>query len=168
MSNEVANVLYLVVMGLAWLAIPIGVPGTLIMLAASLLYAWLTGFRILEARDLGWMAGIAVPVEGADQLISIWAARRYGATFQGVLGSLVGGIVGSLLLSPVLPIVGTVLGAFAGAFAGAYLVEWGVQRDRRLALRAAWGGFVGRMVGMILKMVAGGWIFYLAWKALFS
>ena len=87
---------------------------------------------MLDARTLWWMAGIALPVEGLDQLLGIWAARRYGATFLGVAGSLAGGIVGSILLTPLFPIVGTVLGAFAGAFAGAYLVEWAVQRDARL------------------------------------
>jgi hypothetical protein len=168
MNSEVANIFYLVVLGMAWLAIPLGVPGTLIMLAASLLYGWLTGFRVLDARDLWWIAGIALPVELADQLLGIWAARRYGATFLGVVGSLAGGIVGSLLFSPVLPIVGTVLGAFAGAFAGAYLVEWAVQRDARRALRAAWGGFVGRIAGIILKMVSGGWIIFLVWKSVFG
>jgi len=167
-SSEIANILYLVVLVLAWLAIPLGVPGTVIMLAVSLLYGWLGGFRVLDARALGWMACIALPVEGLDQLLSIWAARRYGATFPGVAGSLAGGIVGSILLSPLLPIVGTVLGAFAGAFAGAYLLEWAVQRDAQRALRAAWGGFIGRIAGMVLKMVAGGWILFLAWRSVFG
>ena len=78
-----------------------------------------------------------------------------------------GGIAGSILLSPLMPVVGTVIGAFVGAFVGSYVVEWLVQKDSRRALHAAWGGFVGRIAGIILKMVAGGWIIYLAYAALF-
>jgi uncharacterized protein len=164
-SSEVGSFLYLGVLVVAWLAIPAGVPGVLIMLGASLLYGWLTAFAALDARDLLWIAGIAVPAEAADQLLAIWAARRYGATLRGLVGSLVGGLLGSMLLSPVFPIVGTVVGALAGGFAGAYVVEWAVQKNSQRAFRAAWGGFVGRVAGILLKMVAGGWILYLAWHA---
>jgi uncharacterized protein YqgC (DUF456 family) len=119
----------------------------------------------LDARTLSWIAAIALPAEAADQLLAIWTARRYGATFRGLLGSLAGGLAGSVLLSPVLPIVGTVLGALAGGFAGAFAVEWLVQKNSRQALRAAWGGFIGRIAGILIKMVAGGWILFIVWKA---
>src|SRR5688572_18558083 len=112
MSGNTTDAVYLVVLALAWLAIPIGAPGTLIMLGVSLLYGWSTSFRELDGRDLWWIAGAALPVEAADQVLGIWAARRYGATFKGILGSLVGAILGSLLLTGVFPIVGTVVGAF--------------------------------------------------------
>jgi hypothetical protein len=165
MSEQIADILYLVLLAVAWLTIPVGVPGTVIMAGVSLLYGWVTGFRELDGRALLWIAGIALPVEGADQLLGIWASRRYGATFKGIMGSLAGGFAGSLLLNPFLPIVGAVLGAFAGAFVGSYVVEWIVQKDSRRALHAAWGGFVGRIAGIILKMVAGGGILYLAGTA---
>jgi uncharacterized protein YqgC (DUF456 family) len=162
MSATVGEILFLVVLTIAWLAIPVGVPGTLVMLIASLLYAWVSGFRELDGQDLLWIAGIALPAEGADQLLGIWAARRYGGTLKGVFGSVAGGLLGSVLLGPLFPIIGTVIGAILGAFAGTYVVERVVQKDARLALRAAWGGFLGRTAGIILKMVAGGWIIYLA------
>jgi uncharacterized protein YqgC (DUF456 family) len=165
LSVEVGDILFLVLMVAAWLAIPIGLPGTLMMVALSLVYGWATGFREIDGRALLWMAGIAIPVEGADQIVGIWSARRYGASFKGILGSVAGGILGSILLGAVVPILGAILGAFLGAFVGAYLVEWHVLRDSQRALRAAWGGFVGRIAGIILKMVAGGWILYLAFRA---
>jgi uncharacterized protein YqgC (DUF456 family) len=168
MSDQIGNILYLGLLAVAWVTIPIGLPGTLIMVALSLLYGWLTGFREMDGRTLLWMAAIAVPVEGLDQLLGIWAAKRYGATFKGILGSVAGGILGSMLLSPVMPIVGTVIGAFAGAFVGAYLIEWLVQKDSRRALEAAWGGFVGRIAGIILKMLAGGWMLYLAGRSILN
>src|SRR5437660_12542101 len=112
--SEVSAIVYLLVLFLAWLAIPIGAPGTLIMLGASLLYGWLTGFQAIDARVLTWIAAVTLPAEGADQLLGIWAARRYGATLRGILGSLAGGVAGSLLLTPALPVVGTIAGALGG------------------------------------------------------
>src|SRR6266581_23500 len=104
---EVGAIIYWLLLLVAWLAIPFGAPGALIMLALSLVYGWLTGFREPAGHALIWIAAVTLPAEAADQLLGIWAARHYGATFRGILGGVAGGIAGSLLLSPVLPIVGT-------------------------------------------------------------
>src|SRR5262249_33955832 len=135
--QEVGPIVYWLMLLVAWIAIPFGAPGALIMLALSLLYGWLTGFREPGGHALIWIAAVSLPAEAADQLLGIWAARRYGATFRGILGAVAGGIAGSLLLSPIVPIIGTIAGALGGGFAGAYVVEWMVQRDSRRALRAA-------------------------------
>jgi uncharacterized protein YqgC (DUF456 family) len=154
-ASETGAIILLLLMGLALLSTIIGVPGTLVIFLLALIYGWLTQFATLSGRTLLILLAMAVPAELADQLMGIWAARRYGATARGIVGSLIGGIVGGILLNGLIPIVGGVVGAFAGAFVGALLVERHVQGDWEAARRAAWGNFIGRAAGIMLKLVVG-------------
>ena len=97
---------------------------------------WSLTVMILFVLECGG-AGLALPAELADQLLGIWAARRYGASGRGIVGGVIGGILGGLLLNAILPIVGGVIGAFAGAYVGALLVERHTTGDWPAARRAA-------------------------------
>jgi uncharacterized protein len=154
-ASQAGAIILLVLMVLALLSTIIGVPGTLVIFLLALLYGWLTQFSTLTGRTLLILLAMAVPAELADQLLGIWAARRYGASARGIIGSLIGGILGAVLLNGLLPIVGGVIGGFAGAFAGALLVERHVQGDWQAARRAAWGNFLGRAAGIMLKLMVG-------------
>ena len=92
--QEVGAIVYWVLLLVAWLAIPFGAPGALIMLALSLLYAWLTGFQEPAGHALIWIAAVTLPAEAADQLLGIWAARRYGAIENVAVDPLVQGRFG--------------------------------------------------------------------------
>jgi uncharacterized protein YqgC (DUF456 family) len=63
-------------------------------------------------------------------------------------GSVVGMLAGMIWFPP----FGLILGTFAGAFAG----EWLRSRATRRSARAAWGVFVGTMVGLGLKLAVCG------------
>jgi len=154
-AGQAGAILLLVLMGLALLSTVIGLPGTLLVFLLALLYGWMTHFSVLTGRTLGILLAMAVPAELADQLLGIWAARRYGASTRGIIGSIVGGIVGGLALNGLLPILGGVIGAFAGAYVGSLLVERQVQGDWQAARRAAWGNFLGRAAGIMFKLVVG-------------
>jgi uncharacterized protein len=161
-----AELILWLAIGLAWLSILLGVPGTLIMLLAAALFGWLDGFHRVTLSTLGWLAAVALPAELLDQLLGLWAARRYGASWIGMAGGFAGGVIGATLLGGLLPLVGVLPGALVGSFIGAYLAELAARRDSPLALRAAWGSFLGKMAGIALKMAAGAVMAVLLYQAL--
>jgi uncharacterized protein len=154
-------------LALCWLSTLLGAPGTLLMLVAALVYGWATAFREMSGNTLIWLAGVSLPVEVLDQLLGLWAARRYGASWTGLAGGFIGGFVGAALLGGVMPLVGVVPGALLGSFVGAYLAELAVCRNSAVALRAAWGSFLGRIAGIVLKMAAGVVMALLIYRALY-
>jgi uncharacterized protein YqgC (DUF456 family) len=166
MNETVGQVILWVALGLSWLSILLGLPGTVLMLVAAAIYGWATGFGEITGRTLAWLAAIALPVEVLDQLLGLWAARRYGATWIGMAGAFFGAMAGAALLNGVLPLIGVVPGALLGSFAGAYAAEYATRRDSPAALRAAWGGFLGKIAGIALKMSAGLLMAWFVYRAL--
>jgi uncharacterized protein YqgC (DUF456 family) len=161
-------ILLLVLMGGALVATLFGLPGTLIVFALALAYGAATGFAALTGKLLLALLGMALVAEVADQGLGVWAARRYGASVKGVIGSIAGAILGALLLSPLIPIAGGIIGAFGGAYLGALLVEQHVRQDWAAARRAAWGSFLGRTAGMVLKLVVGVGMMVIVGRAVFG
>ena len=47
-----------------------------------------------------------------------------------------------------------------GAFIGAVAVEWLIQKDKRQALKAGWGVFIGTLMGTVLKVGVSGIMAY--------
>jgi uncharacterized protein YqgC (DUF456 family) len=154
-GSYLSAALLMLLMGLSLLATLIGLPGTIVMLLLAFIYAAATGFGVLTWQTLLILAGVGLLAETADQLFQVWGARRHGASFKGILGSVAGGILGALLLNTLFPLLGGVIGAFVGAYAGALFVEKRVQGDWEGARRAAWGGFVGRAAGTMVKLLLG-------------
>ena len=148
--------LILIVAGLAGCVLPI-LPGPPL--------SFLGLIAIWAAR--GWNAeafgGTGVIVLGAaaavttvlDYLTPAWGAKRYGASRKGVWGSILGMIAGMIWFPP----FGMILGAFAGAFLGEVLSG----KEGTEATRAAWGVFLGTILGIFLKLAASGvitWYFF--------
>jgi uncharacterized protein len=161
------DVILWIALALSWLSTLLGAPGTLLMLLVAGAYGWATGFREMSGATLGWLTAVALPVEVLDQLLGLWAARRYGASWTGLAGGFAGGLIGAALLGGVMPVVGVVPGALIGSFLGAYLAEYAVCRDSPQALRAAWGSFLGKIAGIVLKMAAGVVMALLIYRALY-
>lgn len=163
--GQIGAILLLVGMGLSLLATLLGLPGVIVITLLAFIYAWATGFAVLTWQTLLILAGLTLVAETADQVFQLLGARRYGASWKGMLGSVAGGILGAILLNTALPLIGGVLGAFLGAYAGALLVERRVQGDWERAHHAAWGGFLGRMAGIGVKMLLGAvMIGLVAWR----
>ena len=79
-----------------------------------------------------------------DYLIPIWGTKRYGGTRYGVWGCTLGFLL-AFWIGP----WGVILGPFLGAFAG----EMIAGQDSKRSLRAAWGSFIGFLLGSFLKIV---------------
>ena len=143
---------------LGLVSIPFGFPGTLIMLSCVLIYALATHF----AGGIGvaffvFLCVLTLAAETADHWLSAVGAKRYGASTKSMWLSLVGGFVGAIMVGAPLAAVfgplGPVLGGFIGAFAVVVAHEMYLHGNFMEALRAGWGSFLGRMAGMVLKLV---------------
>lgn len=117
----------------------------------GLILAWAA--KGWDTEAFGWvtvllLALATVLVTIVDTLAPVLGAKRYGASSAGVWGSVIGMVVGILGFLPVGP-----LGMLVGAFAGAWIGEIVAGKDGAAALEAAWGVFVGTVVGIVLKLV---------------
>jgi uncharacterized protein YqgC (DUF456 family) len=105
--------------------------------------------RGFEAYTFGTTAalvllGITVAVTVLDVFAPMIGAKRYGSSKWGVWGSVIGLLVGMIWFPPFGMIVGTFLGALVG--------ELLKGRTTPQSMRAAWGVFVGTVLGIVLKL----------------
>jgi uncharacterized protein YqgC (DUF456 family) len=157
-ESTVERVLLFVAMIGGIVSIPFGFPGTIVILASILVYALATHFA----------AGIGVPLfvilciltviaETADNWLSAVAGRRYGASTGSIWLSFIGGVGGAILIGGPISLIFGPLGPIIGGFVGAFVIvvahELYVQKSFIEALHAGWGTLLGRMAGMILKVV---------------
>ncbi len=101
---------------------------------------------------------ITAVVFGLDYVIPSYGTKKYGGTRAGVIGSMIGLLFGLFLFPPIGIIVGPMIGAFIG--------ELFTGRSSNEALRAAWGSFIGFLLGTLLKMAASVMMIYYFVKAL--
>jgi uncharacterized protein YqgC (DUF456 family) len=138
--------------------IPFGLPGAAVVLLAVFVYALATDF----SAEIGMgffiiLCVLTVIAETADNWLTAVGARRYGASRSSMWLSFLGGLAGAVIIGGPLAFVfgplGPVAGGFAGAFAVVFVNEYYKRGDAQDALRAAWGTFLGRMAGIVLKLV---------------
>jgi uncharacterized protein len=133
--------------------IPLGLPGTWVMIAAGV------GYSILVPNSIGIFAlvgvtALAVVAEIFEFTLAGKYARKYGGSRRASWGAIIGGIVGAIVGVPV-PIVGPIIGGFAGAFIGALVFEYSGGSGAHAATRVAWGALIGRVVAAALKVAIG-------------
>jgi uncharacterized protein len=146
-------VLGILIMLVALLLVPLGVPGLWIMVAVLGVGVWL--------GEVGWLllivcAAVAAAAELAEWVILDRMNARYGGSRMAFWGAIIGGIVGVFVGMPV-PIVGSVLAGFLGSFVGAAAATIYETRHVESAARVGWGTLLGRMWAAGAK-VAGGFI----------
>lgn len=135
--------------------IPIGLPGSWLILAAAFLFGLSTGFEDITGNVVLLLLGLAVLGEAVEFLLGIFVAKRYGASKYGLWGAFFGGIAGGIAGTGILPIVGSILGAMFGAFIGALIMEGlgELRSDQRL--RAGFGALIGRVIATTMKLGIG-------------
>ena len=132
--------------------VPLGLPGTWLMLAAAIGYDYLS-----TVGKIGWVAigiglALAVVAEVLEFTLAGRYARKYGGSKRAGWGALIGGFIGAFMGVPV-PVIGSVIGAFAGSFIGALIAELSRRESgATVATRAATGALVGRVVATAMKL----------------
>lgn len=151
METAILAVLGILVMAGALLLVPLGLPGTWIMLAVVALGAL--------AGEVGWttvaaLAGLLLLAEAAEFLLVRALSLRYGGSGAAFWGAVAGGLVGVAVGAPV-PVVGSLLAGVVGTFLGATAVAWWETREARAAARVGWGAVLGRAAAAAVKTAAG-------------
>lgn len=147
-------------------AIPLGVPGTLLIVGAAALYGAMTGWTTVPLSVVLVLLGVAMAGEALDFFLGLAGAKSKGATKSGMAGAFFGGLIGAFMGFPV-PLLGNIAGAFIGALGGAFLVELTVTSNLTRALQVGWGTLLGRIFSSILKLaLALGMVVYVAMTGL--
>jgi len=108
-----------------------GLPGTIIILAAAVIYSLVTGFGILGLKVLGVLAVIAVVTESLDVLFIMNGARGAGFSKAGLVSSVLGGLAGAAILTPVFMGLGALAGILLGGITANIMVETFKYRNRK-------------------------------------
>jgi len=97
-----------------------------------------------EGRFLLIWCGIVIVTMILDYVIPVEGTKRFGGTKYGVWGCAIG-FLAAFWMGP----LGVVIGPFVGAFIGELIAN----QSSANALKAAFGSFVGFLVGSFLKLV---------------
>jgi len=150
----------LVLIGFIGSIVPI-IPGPPISWSGFLLLKWTDYIHSgAEGYDntLWILLFFVVLVTVLDYVVPILGTKKYGGSKRGVWGATIGVVVG-LFFGP--------LGIIIGPFLGAYIGEISTGKKDREALRAAWGSFVGFLLGVGLKLMTCGAIMFFFIRHLF-
>ncbi len=133
----------LIVAGIAFCIMPV-LPGPPLSFAGLILLAWVRDWTPFSGRFLIIMAGLMLFVLLLDSIVPLLGARKFGASRQGLWGSVLGMLAGIFVFPP----WGIIIGAFVGALIG----EIASGKERKEAIRVGWGIFVGTLVGVGMKL----------------
>lgn len=150
----------LVLVGFIGSILPI-IPGPPISWAGFLLLKWTTYISEHgQSYDnaLWILLFFVVVVTILDYVVPIAGTKKYGGSKRGVWGATIGVVVG-LFFGP--------LGIIIGPFLGAYIGEISTGKNQNAALRAAWGSFMGFLLGVGLKLMVCGSILFFYIRYLF-
>jgi len=155
----------LLVVNLFWLfLVVLGLPGNWLMVLSTILFGWWQLSRAEPGGQamFGMVTLVAIVIlatlgEVVEFISGVVGAKKAGGTRRGSIGAIVGGIVGALAATFVIPI--PVLGSLIGACGGAALGAWGLELYGGLemprSIKSGLGAGVGRLVGTVVKLVAG-------------
>ena len=146
--------LFALVLLLALAMIPVGLPGTWVMIAAAIALGFASAAVHVGWVVIGGCVVIAIIAEALDVVLAARYTKRYGGSRRGAWGAFIGGIVGAVVGVP-MPVIGSVLGAIAGSFIGALVAEVSGGAAHDAAARAATGAAIGRAFAMATKVAAG-------------
>ena len=153
--------LYLALMLLTQALHVFGLPANWALLLLAVLWKWTHP----EADMTGWfffnLAAVALVGEIVEFFSQMWGTKRFGGTSKGMWAAFIGAIVGAIMGAPFLFGLGSLAGALAGGFAGGFVAELAQGRPLAEANRAAWGGFWGRVFGLVAKVALGMLMFVL-------
>jgi uncharacterized protein len=132
----------LMIAGLAGCVLPF-LPGPPLCFVALLLQQLQTNPPYSTKLLVMW-AIITAIVTGLDYVIPVYGTKKFGGTRYGIWGCVIGLIIG-LWFGP----LGIILGPFIGALIGELIGNSNSEQ----AVKAAFGSFIGFLVGTLLKLI---------------
>lgn len=156
---SIGFVIVILLFGLVGTFIPL-VPGVLLMWLTILIYAWGEGFTAVSTSSFILISLIALVTGTSDIWLTLFGAKKGGASMHAMLTGILGAIIGSF----VFPIVGTIAGYIGGVLLGEY---WR-HGDWEIAKKAGLGGLVGFGIASLIQFIGGIFmLFIFLWQVFF-
>ena len=133
----------LIAAGLAGAVLPV-LPGAALVLAGTVLGAWIDDFQRVGGWTIGVLVALALLSWVLDYVAGLLGAKKAGASKEALLGAAVGTVAGLFL-----GFVGVLVLPFVGAAAGEYVA----RRDHRSAVRVGVATGLGLVVALVAKVV---------------
>lgn len=143
-----------IVVGILGSVLPV-LPGLPVSYAGILLIHFTDKVQFSTHFLILW-AVIVLAAQLLDYYIPIWGTKKFGGSKRGVWGCAVGMVVG-IFIGP----WGIVLGPFVGAIVG----ELTGGKQAQVAIKAGFGSFLGFLMGIVSKLIVGGFLLYYAIQA---
>jgi len=112
----------------------------------GLLILHMTNAVPMDWTFLGITLAVAIVIWIIDYFIPAMGTKKFGGTRYGVIGNMIGLILGLIFFPP----LGIIIGPFVGAYLGEMLND---RTDKKRALKAAFGSFIGFLTSTFLKFV---------------
>ena len=133
----------LMAVGLAGAVLPV-LPGAGLVLAGTVLGAWIADFERVGGWTLGVLVALALLSFVLDYVAGVLGAKKAGASRQALVGAAIGTVAGLFL-----GFVGVLVLPFVCAAAGEYLA----RQDHRAATRVGLATGFGLVVALVAKVV---------------
>jgi uncharacterized protein len=135
------------------------IPGTPLILAGAVVYAFATDFTVIGVGRLVVLAVIAALAWGLEHVAGAIGARRSGGSRYAVVGALVGTLVGFFF-----PPIGLLLGPLAGAIGGELVRTGNLDESLKSGIGAFIGTLAGAVVHFALAVMMVALFVYWAWR----
>lgn len=148
---------------LAFVCIVLGILGSILPVLPGVPLSYI-GILILHFTEkvqfttefLILWAVLVIVVQLLDYYVPIWGTKKFGGSKRGIWGCAIGMVIG-IFFGP----WGIVLGPFIGAIAG----ELSGGKKTQEAIKAGFGSFMGFLLGIVSKLIVGGFLLYYAIEA---
>jgi uncharacterized protein YqgC (DUF456 family) len=151
--SVIGYIVFYVALGIGVLLTPLGLSGTWVILIASVIFGWATGFESITAQTLGILALIAVALEVLEYLLAVKLAQKLGTPKQASWAAVAGGIIGGIWGTLIVPVLGSLIGALAGVFLGATIWEMIQGKSPSEVSQAGRGALLGRGGALVVKTI---------------
>ncbi len=121
------------------------VPGTPLILLATLIYAIITDFLIINWKFIIILILMSITAESLEYLASVLGAKYFGASKYGIIGAVAGGILGLIFLGP--------LGLVVGPLLSAVILEMILGKKFEEAIKVGLGTIVGNLGGSLVSFI---------------
>jgi uncharacterized protein YqgC (DUF456 family) len=139
----IIGIIIIFIIGIVGIIVPV-IPSLPVIWGGILLYAILTNFDEVTMTIVVVTAILMIIGTALDFVSGIFGAKIYGASWLGIIGTLVGSIIGLILFN--------VLGMVLGSFIGAFIVEYIRYKKTHPALKAGFGTIIGFIFGVVVKI----------------
>jgi uncharacterized protein len=134
--------------------VPLGFPGTWLMIAGGVAYGYLVEGAGIGVVTLVGTTILALIGEIGEYTVTARYTTKYGGSRRAGWGAVIGGLIGAVMGVPI-PFIGSVIGAFAGSFLGALVFEFTRHQEAGTSTRVATGALIGRVAATALKVALG-------------